>query len=694
MKKVLIFSTVALLAVSTTAMAQKNGITDTGKSKFAVVSSTPVSAVKWTDGFWGERFGVFSGTSVQSMWETWKSDKGHGWNNFLIAAGEKKGKRHGPPFHDGDMYKWLEALTAVYAVNKDPEVGKIMDRFIELIQKSQRADGYLHTPVIIAEMNKQATAKEEAKENATIGTKVGTGKDGAFGNRLNFETYNLGHLITAGIMHKRATGKTTLFNCAVKAADFLYDFYKRASDELARNAICPSHYMAIAEMYRETGNPKYLELSEKLIDIRGKVENGTDDNQDRVPFRQQYKAMGHSVRANYLYAGVADLYLESGEEQLKKNLDSIWEDIVTRKMYITGACGALYDGTSPDGTDYTPDNIQKVHQSYGRPYQLPHSTAHNETCANIGNLFFNWRMFTATGEAKYTDIVENCLYNSILSGISLDGKKYFYTNPLRISKDLPYTLRWPKERTEYISCFCCPPNTLRTLCEAQDYAYSIEKGGVYVNLYGGNTLNTNIEGIGEITLTQKTDYPWDGAVNISVDKLKGKKQFEIKLRVPDWCTEGAKITVNGDEQNIEAKAGTYATVNRTWKKGDVVSINMPMRTRIVEANPLVEESRGQVAVQRGPIVYCLESNDLGGLSIDDIAIPLDAKFTPVDMTIDGSRIKALEGDVINRSEASWKGQLYREATAKKQMVKVRLIPYYAWGNRGKSEMTVWMPAGL
>lgn len=694
MKKVLIFSTAALLAVSTPAMAQKNGITDTGKSKFAVVSSTPVSAVKWTDGFWGERFGVFSGTSVQSMWETWKSDKGHGWNNFLIAAGEKKGKRHGPPFHDGDMYKWLEALTAVYAVNKDPEVGKIMDRFIELIQKSQRADGYLHTPVIIAEMNKQATAKEEAKENATIGTKVGTGKDGAFGNRLNFETYNLGHLITAGIMHKRATGKTTLFNCAVKAADFLYDFYKRASDELARNAICPSHYMAIAEMYRETGNPKYLELSEKLIDIRGKVENGTDDNQDRVPFRQQYKAMGHSVRANYLYAGVADLYLESGEEQLKKNLDSIWEDVVTRKMYITGACGALYDGTSPDGTDYTPDNIQKVHQSYGRPYQLPHSTAHNETCANIGNLFFNWRMFTATGEAKYTDIVENCLYNSILSGISLDGKKYFYTNPLRISKDLPYTLRWPKERTEYISCFCCPPNTLRTLCEAQDYAYSIEKGGVYVNLYGGNTLNTNIEGIGEITLTQKTDYPWDGAVNISVDKLKGKKQFEIKLRVPDWCTEGAKITVNGEEQNIETKAGTYATVNRTWKKGDVVSINMPMRTRIVEANPLVEESRGQVAVQRGPIVYCLESNDLGGLSIDDIAIPLDAKFTPVDMTIDGSRIKALEGEVINRSEASWKGQLYREATTKKQMVKVRLIPYYAWGNRGKSEMTVWMPVGL
>ena len=681
----------ALLLAAVPAMAQKNGITDTGKSKYAVVTSTPVSAVKWTGGFWGERFGVFSGTSVQSMWETWKSDKGCGWNNFLIAAGEKKGKRHGPPFHDGDMYKWLEALTAVYAINKDPEVGKIMDRFIELIQKSQRADGYLHTPVIIAEMNKQQSAKEEAKENETIGTKVGTGKDGAFGNRLNFETYNLGHLITAGIMHKRATGKTTLFNCAVKATDFLYDFYKRASDELARNAICPSHYMAVAEMYRETGNPKYLELAQKLVDIRGKVENGTDDNQDRVPFRQQYNAMGHSVRANYLYAGVADLYLESGEQQLMKNLESIWNDIVTRKMYITGACGALYDGTSPDGTDYKPDNVQKVHQSYGRPYQLPHSTAHNETCANIGNLFFNWRMFAATGEAKYTDVVENCLYNSILSGISLDGKKYFYTNPMRMSKDLPYTLRWPKERTEYISCFCCPPNTLRTLCEAQDYAYSIEKNGIYVNLYGDNTLNTKIDGIGEIALTQKTDYPWDGAVNITVDKLKGKKQFEVKLRVPEWCTEGAEISVNGEKLNVETKAGTYAAVSRTWKKGDVVSINMPMRTRLVEANPLVEESRGQVAVQRGPIVYCLESNDLNGVSIDDIAIPLNAKFTPVDMTVDGSHIKALEGEVINRNEASWKGQLYREATTNKQTVKIRLIPYYAWGNRGKSEMTVWMP---
>lgn len=691
MKRTTIGAIIALMTAAPAA-AQQNGITDTGKSKYAVMASTPIDAVKWTGGFWGERFNVFSGTSVQSMWETWQSDRSHGFHNFLVAAGEKKGRRHGPPFHDGDMYKWLEAVAAVYAVNKDPELDKIMDRFIGCVVKSQREDGYLHTPVIIAEMNKKLQQAEE-KDNTVVGTKVGTGKDGAFGNRLNFETYNLGHLITAGIIHKRATGKTTLFNAAVKAADFLCNFYEKSSAELARNAVCPSHYMGITEMYRATGDPKYLDLSKKLIDIRGMVENGTDDNQDRIPFRDQYEAMGHSVRANYLYAGVADLYLEDGEAQLKKNLDSIWNDIVTRKMYITGACGALYDGTSPDGTDYKPDNIQKVHQSYGRPYQLPHSTAHNETCANIGNMLLNWRLFAATADAKYVDIVENCFYNSILSGISLDGKRYFYTNPMRMSDELPYTLRWPKERTEYISCFCCPPNTLRTLCEVQDYAYSIGKDEIYVNLYGENTLNTKLESAGDITIEQKTDYPWDGKIDITVAKLKGKKDFTLKLRIPAWC-EGATVSVNGEACNIDTQSESYIAVSRKWKKGDVLTLNMPMKTKLIEANPLVEESRGQIAVQRGPVVYCLESNDINGLDIDNIAIPLDAKFTPVEINIDGSRIMALDTEAYNRPEASWKNVLYREVSNKKNKVKIRLIPYYAWGNRGKSEMTVWIPAGL
>ncbi len=677
-------------------MAQKNGITNTYNSKHAIMSATPIDAVKWTDGFWAERFKVFSGTSVQSMWETWQSEKSHGYNNFLISAGEKRGEHEGPPFHDGDMYKWLEAVAAVYAVNKDPELEKIMDRFISLIAKSQREDGYLHTPVIIAEMNKKA-AEQDSFLKDSVGTKVGTGNDGAFGNRLNFETYNLGHLITAGIIHRRATGKNTLFDCAVKAADFLCNFYESSSAELARNAVCPSHYMAMAEMYRETGDKKYRHLTKQLIDIRGMVEDGTDDNQDRIPFRDQYNAMGHAVRANYLYAGVADLYLEEGEEQLKKNLDSIWNDIVYRKMYINGACGALYDGTSPDGTDYNPDNIQKVHQSYGRPYQLPQSTAHNETCANIGNLLLNWRLFQSTGEAKYVDLVENCLFNSILCGISLDGTRYFYTNPLRIDKNLPYTLRWPKERAAYISCFCCPPNTLRTLCEAQDYAYSVSKGEVWVNLYGANTLETKIEDVGEIALEQKSDYPWDGNITIDITKLEGAKDFAIKLRIPEWA-KGTKIKVtnsSGEQvasyNDLDKEGADYALIKRVWKKGDKIMLDLPMETKLMEAHPLVEECRGQVAVQRGPIIYCLESEDLNGANINDIVIPIDATFTPKEVTISGSRIMALETKVTLRDEKSWAGELYREAGKDKSEATIRLIPYYAWGNRGESEMTVWIP---
>jgi DUF1680 family protein len=674
------------------ATAQQRGLTDTSQSINAKMKSTPLSAVVWDNGFWGERFQVFSKTSVQSMWETWQSDEGKGFNNFLIASGEKQGDHHGPPFHDGDMYKWLEGVAAVYAVTKDPELDKIMDRFIGCVVKSQRADGYIHTPVIIAENNRRKqTMSSTGNDQTVVGTAVGTKDDGAFVNRLNFETYNLGHLITAGIVHKRATGKTTLFNAAVKAGEFLYNFCKNAPEELAGNAICPSHYMAIAELYRETGDPKYLELQKKFIDIRGMVKEGTDDNQDRIPFYEQYQAMGHAVRANYLYAGVADLFLESGESRLMDNLTSIWEDIVTRKMYITGGCGALYDGTSPDGTDYQPANIQKVHQSFGRPYQLPHSTAHNETCANIGNMLFNWRMLQATCDGKYADLMETCFYNSILSGISLDGEKYFYTNPMRISDELPYTLRWPKERKKYISCFCCPPNTLRTLCETQDYAYSTGKQAIYVNLYGSNHLSLKLDDIGDIKLTQTSDYPWDGHVRIVLEQLKGKKSFTLWLRIPGWCKH-YRIKHNGELVASTAEKG-YVGINAQWKKGDIVEMEMDIPTRIVEANPLVEESRGQVAIQRGPIVYCAESSDLGGIDIDHVVIPVNSQWSAIETNIGNHRLMALEGEVIVRESDSWKGTLYRDVTNTNQRKTIRLIPYYAWGNRGKSEMTVWMPAG-
>ena len=661
-------------------------------SKYAKMVNTPLGAVKWTGGFWGERFNVYSNTSLQSMWATWSNpDISHGFRNFEIAAGTCEGEHWGPPFHDGDMYKWLEAVAAVYAVNKDPELDALMDKFIEQVVKAQRADGYIHTPVIIEERNKGIDTHSEHRDQTVIGTKVGAEDEkGAFANRLNFETYNLGHLMMAGITHYRATGKRTLFDAAIKATDFLCHFYETASAELARNAICPSHYMGVVEMYRATGNPRYLELAKNLIDIRGMVENGTDDNQDRIPFREQYNAMGHAVRANYLYAGVADVYAETGEAQLMKNLTSFWIDIVNRKMYVTGACGALYDGTSPDGTCYEPDSIQKVHQSYGRAYQLPNSTAHNETCANIGNMLFNWRMLESTGDAKYADIVETALYNSVLSGVSLDGKRYFYTNPLRLSDDFPYTLRWPRERQEYISCFCCPPNTLRTICEAQNYAYTVSENALWCNLYGQSELTTKL-GKHDLEVSQVTGYPYDGKVMLTFRAVPKKQEMALHLRIPAWC-DRATVKVNGEVVDVPVKANTYATLNRGCKKGDVVELDMEIRGKRMEANPLVEETRNQVVVKRGPLVYCLEGMDVAdGRRIDDVLIPSTIQFTPTEITIDGSKMIALDGEARLMDEASWDNVLYREVGKADRTVKIRLIPYFAWGNRGKSEMTVWMP---
>lgn len=660
-----------LLALSSLAAMAQGGLTDMSKSKKAKMVNTPLGATQWTGGFWADRFKVFSETSVWDMWKTWDTpDLSHGFRNFEIAAGDEQGDHIGPPFHDGDMYKWLEACASVYAVTKDPKLDQLMDKFIAEVAKAQRADGYIHTPVVIEERQKGIDSHAKKTDDTVIGITVGSDDEkGAFASRLNFETYNLGHLMTAGIVHKRATGKTTLFQCGVKAADFLYNFLVNQRDELARNAICPSHYMGAAEMYRETGDKRYLYLAEELINIRDSVKNGEDHNQDRIPFRQQYEAIGHSVRANYLYAGVADLYAETGEGQLLRNLSSIWDDITYRKIYITGGCGALYDGVSPDGTTYDQPSIQQIHQAYGRAFQLPNETSHNETCAQIGNLLLSWRLLETTGDARYMDMVENELFNGILPGISLDGKRYFYTQALRRTKDFPYVMRWPKTRERYISCFCCPPNTLRTLCQAQEYAYTLKGDTLWVNLYGSNSLKTK-----NVEITQESGYPYDGHVRLTIKKAKGIKT--IMLRKPG--------------------EGKYEAVAGPWKKNATIERDFDMSVRLVEANPLVEENKNQIAVKRGPIVYCLENVDIDGnqggkIGVNDIVIPADIKFREVKKTIDGHEFVALEGEALLSDQASWQGQLYRTLTTAAQKVKITMMPYYAWDNRGKDvEMSIWL----
>ena len=673
-----------MLCCATAATAQ--GLTDMSNSSQARMKNTPLGAVKWTGGFWGNRFNMLSTTGIWDMWNTWNTpwevidDMGlhgsNGFRNFEVAAGTVKGKHHGPPFHDGDMYKWLEACATVYAITKDPRIDALMDKFIEQVALAQRNDGYIHTPVVISERN--AGFDSHANTENAAGIEIGKDQKHAFASRLNFETYNLGHLMTAGIIHKRATGKTTLFNCSKKAADFLYNFLTNDAAELSRNAICPSHYMGAAEMYRETGDEKYLTLAKGLIAIRDSVTNGEDHNQDRHKFRDQYEAMGHAVRANYLYAGVADLYAETGEEQLMKNLSAIWDDIIQHKIYIMGGCGALYDGVSPDGTTYDQPSIQQIHQAYGRQFQLPQEAAHNEICAQIGMMLFSWRMFQTTGDGKYIDNIENELYNGILSGISLDGKDFFYTEALRRTKEFPYVMRWPKHRQHYITCFCCPPNTLRTLCQAQEYAYAVNQNTLYVNLYGQNVLKTK-----ELEVEQTTNYPWDGKVTITIQKAKDLST--VKLHKPNWV-ERYTVKVNGETADLD--------ISRKWKKGDVIEVNFDMRPRLIEANPLVEEAKNQIAVKRGPIVYCLEGEDIeGGYNINDIAIPADIQFTEQKMSLNGHEMMVLKGEAVLVNQKKWDNQtLYRELQPiTKKKVKIQLIPYYAWDNRGIQDMSLWLP---
>lgn len=628
--------------------------------------------VQWTKGFWGERFQVCKDSMVPNLWNVYTdANISHAFKNFEIAAGLDTGNHKGPSFHDGDFYKTLEAVASLYAVTKDKRLDEMMDKAISVIAQSQREDGYIYTKAMI----------EQRK----------TGAKKQFEDRLSFEAYNIGHLMTAACVHNRATGKTSLLNVAKKAADYLYNFYKQASPALARNAICPSHYMGVVELYRTTNDPRYLELTKHLIDIKGRITDGTDDNQDRIPFREQTKAMGHAVRANYLYAGVADLYAENGDTSLLNRLNMMWNDVVQHKMYITGGCGSLYDGVSPDGTSYNPTEVQKIHQAYGRDYQLPNFTAHNETCANIGNVLWNWRMLQITGKAQYADVMELALYNSVLSGISLNGKNFLYTNPLAYSDELPFKQRWSKDRVGYIKLSnCCPPNVVRTITEVSNYAYSVSEKGVWVHLYGGNNLSTKLTDGSIVQLSQVTNYPWDGSVQLTISKSPAKA-FSLFLRIPGWCKE-AKLLINGVEMEQALISSEYAEVNGTWKAGDKVELQLAMPVQLMEANPLVEEARNLVAVKRGPIVYCLESVDLKGNKIFDVAIPANISLQPKLVQFENSNIMSLEGEARLIQHSGWQNTLYRdikETTTK--TTPISLIPYYAWGNRGHAEMSVWLP---
>lgn len=645
---------------------------DAEGSPHAKVKSVALADARWTSGFWFDRFELCRTNLLPNMGRLMEgTNYSQFLRNFEIAAGLVEGRYRGAPFNDGELYKLMQAASAVYATSPSEYFRRNLDRTIETIAKAQRDDGYIHTPVLVRARSGDTNAVP-------------------FQDRHNFEMYNMGHLFTAACVHRQATGQTNFLTIAIKAANFLSRTFSEATPEAARSSVCPSHYMGIIDLYRETGDARYLELAKKFFALRSQITDGGDDNQDRIPFEQQTNTVGHAVRANYLYAGAADLFMETGDESLWKPLEPIWRNLTEQKMYITGGCGALYDGASPFASR-DQRGITRTHQAYGHNYELPNTTAHAETCANIGNVLWNWRMFLATGEARFVDVLELALYNSVLSGVGLDGTNFFYTNPLRVTEPLPTELRWSRARVPFVSSFCCPPNLARTIASSAHFAYGKAADTIWVNLYGASELETDLPSVGKVKLAQETEYPWNGRVRIKVQSAP-EKEFALKVRVPGWA-KSASVRVNHRPPASLPPSGGYYETRRAWKPGDIVDLDLRMETALMEANPLVEETLGQVAVKRGPVVYCLESADLPrGVRPSDVRISphaiLRARY---DRRLLGG-IAMLEGTAFAQTNTSWNGPLYRELQfGKLNPIKLRLIPYAVWANRGAGEMSVWLP---
>ena len=648
------------------AEAQRRGIIDTSASPHARVQAVEMEAVAWTRGFWAERFRLVREVSLPAMWEVLqKPNNAASFRNLRIAAGLEQGKFGGVHWSDGDVYKWIEAAANVYVLTKDPKLDALMDDAIAVITRAQAPDGYLSTQI-------QLTGRKRWE------------------NLRYHELYNMGHLMTAAVIHHRATGKDSFLRVARRTADYLYTVFQPRPRELAHFGFDPSNIMGLVELYRETREPKYLDLAGVFVDMRGSQPGGTDLNQSRVPLRKETEAVGHAVTGPYLWAGATDVYAETGEKALGEALERLWSDVTYRKMYLIGGIAAINNGVSSRG--------DPVHEAFGFRYQLPHAIAYNETCANIAHAMWSWRMLGVTGEAKYADVMELVFYNTLLSGWGLDGKTYCYTNPLRrhgreerLLRNDSYE-RWPDTLTPGApNCYCCPPNVIRTVAGLNGWAYGVSEGAVWVHLYGGNRLKTTLPDGTPVSLSQETDYPWEGQVKFTVSEPAGK-ELALKLRIPEWA-EGAALRVNGKRLGATARPGAYAEIRRTWSAGDTVELELPMSPRLVEAHPKVEEARNQVAVMRGPLVYCLESHDLpAGVKPSEVVIPAGVRLRPrFEARLLGG-VTVLEGRALVVGEGDWAGRLYRTLRPEaRRTAPLRLIPYYAWNNRGVPHMTVWLP---
>lgn len=627
-----------------------SSVQDSGRDAYPIkpVNSTEVTL---TDNFWLPKIKTVQQTTIPHAIEKCRVEGR--FDNFLIAGGKMEGKTRGAmPFDDTDVYKIIEGASYSLAVLPNPDLEAEVDSIISIIAVGQEKDGYLTTWRTIDPHHPPAPWVEPGDRWEYL--------------RMSHELYNAGHMYHAAVAHYRATGKKSFLNIALKNADLLVNTF--GSDKITK---VPGHQIVetgLIKLYQVTGKKKYLELAKFFLDHRGDPESHELYGayaQDHKPVIQQDEVVGHAVRAVYMYAGMTDIAAIYQDADYQNAVNNLWQNMVYKKMYITGGIGAKHQG-----------------ESFGENYELPNKSAYSETCAAIGSVYWNQDLFLSTGDPKFYDVIERTLYNGLISGISLDGKTFFYPNPLEADGEYEFN-QGACTRKEWFDCSCCPTNLIRFVPFMPNLIYATEGNDLFVNLYMSNDAKFPVNGT-EVGVTQTTNYPWEGSIQITVNPERDT-DLNLKLRIPGWARDQVapsdlyrfetaskslvQVTVNGEKVDYSESDG-YCTISREWQKGDTVEIQLPMEIRRVLANENVEADRNRVAVEYGPFVYCGEEVD-NGSGVTNLALSdnTQMKVTRMDNLLGG--INVIEGTLANSNR------------------KFRLIPYYAWSNRGIGQMEVW-----
>jgi len=641
------------------------GPVNTSNSAYARLRTFPFPCVDIVDGFWAKKAGVNRTVSLRfgfEMLEKWGN-----FDNMRLAAGLITGNYHGYVFLDSDIYKWLEASAWELGKHPDDNLFAMVNKAIDLILQVQRPDGYI---------NSYVQSREDPQPWADMDN--------------GHELYCAGHLFQAGVAFHRALGDDRLLQVACKFADLIYRTFVMEKHPGACGH--PEVEFALVELSRTTGKKEYLDLAGHFIDQRGKNvmkghrSYGPEYHQDNVRVRDVKEAAGHAVRQLYLAAGVADVYLETGDHSLLDAMRRLSKDIRSNKLYITGGIGSRFDG-----------------EAFGDPYELPTDQCYCETCAAIASFMWNWRMLLITGESLYADEMERVLYNTILSSPALDGKHYFYINPLmlreakdlRLSTDLPPSEVFiPDQRPEWHDCACCPPNVMRIISSLSHYLATFDEGGIQIHHFASASIHTIDGQNGDVTLKMDAGFPWDGRVRLIVEQARSAP-WRLALRIPYWARIYS-ISVNGERITNPVIEKGYILLDRTWKENDLVELILDMPAEFISSNPRVDATRGCLAIQRGPIVYCLEDHDqvIHGRLLDvdvDREKPLVSTWRP-DL-LDG--VMAVEASGQFSDDQEWQENLYLMTGTpihkKKYKTRLLAVPYFAWGNRTLCGMRVWIP---